>query len=556
MNISYGQCHYRCSFDVKPLNYNQETWSTLVKMVRDWIARKPLNTTDLYGSWFYIGDNWSSGCEKKVRIITERLVGNGTERSPEHWSVRFIHSCDEYPSQRWWQTDIGISQNKNGFRFNLNLMHYLKSDYIGKEPPHPMPSSPGIVKKLLLSRDWECSIGDEILTLHPKPLNEGSGESFRELLQSESRYNPIVLISRNYHTNTLEFPTEILAKHLAGVASVYESTSNRLDKELEWCLGWRMSCWNGMVRIYQPKVIFIKTDDARRHRYFKRDQIKTLGQDVVIDMIVRGICRRNTHLLKHGAFSIDDVRAIKREHQIRKLKESLKGDSELQEFYEVLSKENDNYKIVKDALECEVEIHKEEIGGLEKKKADLEYQLKNTRRRNEELGAKTKHLENKLSTFENMKEFPQNNIDVMRLISTIYEDRIYITPRGWKSAEEYEFKELHILWKCLWEISTKLYALVFERDNVKINIEQEFKSQTGYELTLKEGPMTNKDAQLKKLREDTYKEKTIDITPHIKWGNRTPKLLRIHFYLCHETKKIVIGHCGDHLDNRITKSTR
>jgi len=60
---------------------------------------------------------------------------------------------------------------------------------------------------------------------------------------------------------------------------------------------------------------------------------------------------------------------------------------------------------------------------------------------------------------------------------------------------------------------------------------------------------TKIDKKFMKLRSDTYSGKTIDFSPHIKIGNKEPKLLRVHFFIDREQKMIVIGHCGGHLEN-------
>ena len=44
----------------------------------------------------------------------------------------------------------------------------------------------------------------------------------------------------------------------------------------------------------------------------------------------------------------------------------------------------------------------------------------------------------------------------------------------------------------------------------------------------------------------------IDITMHFKYGNRKPKLLRPHFAIKRETKKLIVGHFGDHVENYMT----
>ena len=35
----------------------------------------------------------------------------------------------------------------------------------------------------------------------------------------------------------------------------------------------------------------------------------------------------------------------------------------------------------------------------------------------------------------------------------------------------------------------------------------------------------------------------------VKYGNKKPKLLRAYFSPHNESKKIIVGHCGDHLEN-------
>ena len=82
-----------------------------------------------------------------------------------------------------------------------------------------------------------------------------------------------------------------------------------------------------------------------------------------------------------------------------------------------------------------------------------------------------------------------------------------------------------------------------------------------------EGKQTKKDSKLMSIRKDTYsykitngvkKEISIDITPHVGFGNKEPDLLRVHFHILKDEDicRIVIGHCGRHLDNYTTKTKK
>jgi len=57
-----------------------------------------------------------------------------------------------------------------------------------------------------------------------------------------------------------------------------------------------------------------------------------------------------------------------------------------------------------------------------------------------------------------------------------------------------------------------------------------------------------------KLRKIYYRDEEVDITPHVKDGNKAPNIIRIHFYPDMDNQLIVIGHCGEHLDNFTTRS--
>jgi hypothetical protein len=55
---------------------------------------------------------------------------------------------------------------------------------------------------------------------------------------------------------------------------------------------------------------------------------------------------------------------------------------------------------------------------------------------------------------------------------------------------------------------------------------------------LSEGKNTKKDKKFMNLRKDIYEGKIVEIIPHVKVGNKEPRLLRVHFYPDHDRKII------------------
>jgi hypothetical protein len=69
---------------------------------------------------------------------------------------------------------------------------------------------------------------------------------------------------------------------------------------------------------------------------------------------------------------------------------------------------------------------------------------------------------------------------------------------------------------------------------------------------MNEGRMTQRDSRLMRLREREYEGKLYDISPHVSL-NKGSLSLRVHFAIEQDSKKLIIGHCGDHLDTFSTQ---
>ena len=98
-------------------------------------------------------------------------------------------------------------------------------------------------------------------------------------------------------------------------------------------------------------------------------------------------------------------------------------------------------------------------------------------------------------------------------------------------------------------MATTLRQLYFDENMAPGQIAENFHNLTGFELAVSEGSMTKNDPHLSALRRDEFEGRAIDIGPHVKIGNRDPKLLRIHYHADPTTSRIIVGHCGGHLES-------
>ena len=147
------------------------------------------------------------------------------------------------------------------------------------------------------------------------------------------------------------------------------------------------------------------------------------------------------------------------------------------------------------------------------------------------------------------------------MVSSLFPNRVVIAPGAITSAEEYSEEhnrhwckpeQLAVAWEMAFGLATTLYDLVFVENSNRL--EDAFgESSSSFELAMSEGKQTKKDAKLMALRKLVHDGEEFDISPHLKYGNRKPKLLRLYFAICRDRRCLVVGHFGEHLDNYSTR---
>jgi hypothetical protein len=151
-----------------------------------------------------------------------------------------------------------------------------------------------------------------------------------------------------------------------------------------------------------------------------------------------------------------------------------------------------------------------------------------------------------------LRTLPSSLREVCRRIEALHPPWIRFADEALASAEKASFEDVGEAWTLLWSIATILAPLYFEYSLTPEQIRAQFEEQSGFELALTEGRATNRDKKLMARRAISFEEKEYDITPHAKSrdGNR---FLRVHYGIDRESRRLIIGHCGDHLDTAGTR---
>jgi len=136
-----------------------------------------------------------------------------------------------------------------------------------------------------------------------------------------------------------------------------------------------------------------------------------------------------------------------------------------------------------------------------------------------------------------------------------FADRLGFTERGQKTAVKCDINP-EMLWACLFQVARVLVDLY--RNGVR-DIESAFKKCTGWELAPTEGAMTREISDMMSQRKDIYEGREISVEPHIKFPKSARKTgaqyQRLYYAYDPETRKVVVGYVGDHLENYLSLST-
>jgi hypothetical protein len=544
------ELHYRCNFELLFSSPIERTWDEFVRLVRSWASSR-IPTEHLnpgFGArWFFAGGEWRG--TPRLFLKSERCVALGTDLAPQYWAIRFEHP-DSHIGVRQWRTDVGITlTGENRCVFSLSTIHWLLAGFIGQEPGDPLPTAPRIVSDVLNHRTWEARSGSEKLGTMPFLLRDGTGKLLLNHLEDADRKCPLVLIAKDFATGSTLLEPRKLARLLAGAAVVWESESSWVDKELEQLLGRSFSCWNGMVRVYQPRVNLQMAQDAKRHRYFDKDDIETLGVAKVEELLVRGIVRRSRIASASAITTIEDVHA--KQAQTRFAEELKKATRGSQEWTSLLESEVERQTATikqKDEEIALLQAYGEDADELRDEVARLKYEHGQALARAQEAESVRSGLAAQASLLKNLDHLPSSMAELVNLVGKVYPDKLIFTEKAVESTKSSTLKSLNAAWKCLRAMATTFHDLHFQRKLPLRDLAKEFRNSTGFELAVGESERTRKDKRLGALRRDVYRGQEIDISTHVKHGTSPGNMLRVHYHADQREKVLVVGHCGDHLD--------
>lgn len=541
---------YKVKFSISAVQPEDDLLWRIVLHIKKWQVKKWNREKEVIP----LDNRYWTGLKKGGTIISEdnciiiKSEYFDDEEGGQFWACSITEKGPALPgyTPRQWVTEIGYEQKDQSSAVLSCVLYYRDvPGFIGLLQEAPSPTTPKLIKCILQDRNIDCYCGIDKIDCTPKELKTGDWFNFWERLIDKRREVPYIFVSPCVDIDSMEARTLVAPEEVANVvcgnAIVFFSNSIDYAEEMRYLCPSDYSCFGGSIRIYYPEIDTTSKTDHYRHRYIKALFIEEWGSDCVLQMLRRALAQNAN--VYDAFFRIEDCKKLKEHHERRKR-------------ITELEKEKDN--IESEALEI-LRAEEERRLLLEDQILDIEKESRDLKQENFKLNAlvtsyqtaarKCEQMEKALENRSKLNRLPNSPEEVMSFFRDFFTERIDFSEDAFKSAKNCRIDPSD-LWKVFFHLAFDMRELLIMGN---CDPYKEFNARTNLECKRGEGSMTRKDKKLMRQFETRYDDEIIDIEPHFTY----PKAKQsIHFGFSEKHQKIIVGHCGDHLTNYITRKVK
>ncbi len=486
---------------------------------------------------------------KDGSILTSRSTwADDEKRSYPFWFCAQLGHRDEKISGRRWITEIGLHQEAEGQPIECSLL--LRTDEVSARVTASIQvTRPKLVEQLIQL----CNPLGQIPGLKVKQLTLESASAFlREVERNERKY-PIVILSTN-RDNEYPVVPDRLRSILVGLADVVCVPAQEDTFAIEELVGRRFIAFGGALNIVFPgrqgdRGLFYETVLLRP------DEITDLlesGHSIESE-VLSTITHRTNLPFSWRHISPEKVGQATLRAQLSKLIERVKAGDQSEELTE--------YVALLKLADQELRSRDEELARIRNNYSEKEQEVR-------ALQADIDNLKHALNGFQSSDNGGDDVSDALAplrdsvaavfrgspslqqtvdLIATLYSDRISFLETAKNSAKESDrggFRQGTKAFDLLQKLATEYWQQL--ADNKSDQQAKTVFGQNAYAAN-EASALSNNG---KRRRTFSYRGREFLMEKHLKHGvkDSLAETLRVHFeWLAHE-KKIIVGHCGKHLD--------
>ncbi|WP_081665933.1 hypothetical protein [Pseudogulbenkiania ferrooxidans] len=481
-------------------------------------------------------------------LISRSTWSDNKERTYPFWFCAQLSHRDEKISGRRWITEIGLHQEVEGNPIECSLL--LRTDEVSARVSASIQvTRPKLVGQLIQS----CNPLGQTPGLKVKQLTLESASAFLSEAERTERNYPIVILSAN-RDNKYPVAPERLRSILVGLADVVFIPTEEDTFAIEKLVGRRFMAFGGALNIVFP--------GRQGNRGFFYETV-LLRSEEIADLLDSGhsieseVLSKITHhtnlpfswrhisLEKVGQSVLRSqlsqmIERAKTGNQSEELAEYValleSADQELQSKDRELERIRSNYEEKEQearVLEAHISSLKHTLGGLQSSDGF-----------GDDVAEVLAPLRNSVVAVLNGSPSLQQVID---LIATLYSDRIVFLRTAKDSAKESDRGGFHQGAKAF-ELLQKL-ATEYWQQLASGKSDQHAKTVFGQNAyAANEASALSNDG--KRRRTFSYCGREVLMEKHLKHGvkDSLAETLRVHFEWLAYEKKIIVGHCGKHLN--------
>ena len=517
----------------------------IVQLIAKWVGQRAKSYVD--------ASRLAEGIrELKLRdgstLTSRATLSEDKGRIYPFWFCAQLSHRDERISGRLWITEIGLHQESNGKPIECSLL--LKTDAISARVTASIQvTRPKLVEQLIQS----CNPLGQTPGLKVKQLTLESASAFRREVERNERDYPIVILSAN-RDNEYPVDPERLRSILVGLADVVCVPPEEDTFAIEELVGRRFIAFGGALNIVFPgrqgdRGLFYET--------------VLLRPDDVVDLLENGhsieseilttITHRTNLPFSWRHISPEKVRHAALRAQLAQMIERAKaGDQseELTEYVDLLESADQELQSKDKELariRSSYEAKEQEVRELQANIASLKHALSGLQSSDDGedgVAEVLAPLRDSVAAFLKGSPSLQQTVD---LIATLYPDRIVFLETAKDSAKESDRGRFHQGAKAfdlLQKLATEYWQQLADGKS-----DQQAKAVFGQNAyAANEARVLSNDG--KRRRTFSYRGRDFLMEKHLKHGvkDSLAETLRIHFEWLAQEKKIVVGHCGKHLN--------
>lgn len=507
---------------------------------RDWTVERVLAGEPL------IGDH---SCRIDLRVTEAGMV------------ARFIHR-DTRDGAVIWNTVVRGTRHGDGVRIEHAVGRDAPRDY----QLFPVAAAPRIITDLL-SRDGVDVQPRQLAVPLARLTGDDAAGYVRHELLHDGRTVPVLAVACERGGTPLLVDAERLAMKLRGLVSVValttpESTFAFGDALEESGFGAEFRCFHGGAHLYGPAATM-----REDHRLWLGSTLRDIPEQARAERLAGRISHRvGVQNLPSGFFTLVEEhdremrRALADRLARRESSRPPPPSGPSSEYFRQVEQE---LAEVRSALSVALEKEKEALEEWNKSddaRRDAERERENAEARLEQEKAISADLRDQFVTIKAQSFAPLSGEVVqalcatlsddmtpevcLRIVATAFPDRIVVLDDGYASAKKArEFRHVGKLAQLLLRLATDYYsALVDGKGDAEASV------CFGEAFAAKESETTMSNAQAKRERSFRYAGNDLVMWPHLKIGVKesVAETIRVHFAWVPESKRIVIGWCGEH----------